>query len=283
MKKRGHMPPETEEFDGFGAEPSDITEAQLRSWILEDTDDVVVLNKPGWVVCHPSKRGPFSSLVGAAREILDLKTVHLVSRLDRETSGLVILARHRAMASRLQTALSERSVQKRYTAIVHGRMEAKTEVSQGIGPDTASPIIVKQCVSAGDDARKAQTSFRPLLLRDNFTLVEVVPHTGRKHQIRVHAQWLGHPIVGDKLYGEDPLLYLDFVTNGWTDRHERMLPLKRQALHAGDLVFETAAGDFHWSAPLPRDMEAFWASLTGEESLPPGQSDSKRLRRRREH
>ncbi len=271
------MAPE-EEPDGFGAEPLDVTERQLRSWIIEDTDDAVVLSKPGWVVCHPSKRGPFSSLVGAAREVLGLERVHLVSRLDRETSGLVILARHRAMASRLQTALSQRRVQKRYTAIVHGRMESRVEVSQAIGPDVDSEVVVKQCVNSQVDSQKAQTSFIPLKFKGDYTLVEVVPHTGRKHQIRVHAQWLGHPISGDKLYGPDPLLYLDFVTNGWTEKHEQALPIKRQALHAGDLVFETPEGDFHWSAPLPPDMVELWESIKGDESRPPARSGSRRRR-----
>lgn len=266
-------------FDGFGAEPQDVTEEQLRSWIISDTEDVVVFSKPGWVVCHPSKRGPFSSLVGAAREVLGLERVHLVSRLDRETSGLVILARHRAMASRLQVALSDRRVQKRYLAIVHGRMDASVEVSQAIGPDLHSEVIVKQCVDPELNGQKAQTSFRPRKIKGDFTLVEIVPHTGRKHQIRVHAQWLGHPIVGDKLYGPSPQLYLEFVTNGWTDTHAKALPMKRQALHAGDLVFETPEGDLHWSTPMHQDMVDFWDSISAEETDPPARSGSRRRRR----
>lgn len=266
-------------FDPFSRTPPRLTPEMVRQWILEDSAEVIVFNKPGWVVCHPSKDGPFSSLVGAAREVLDLERVHLVSRLDRETSGLVILARHRDMARRLQVALAERRVEKRYRAIVHGRLERNLEVSQPLGPDVDSPVAIKQAVGpVSDDAQKAQTSFRPLERRGDFTLVEVVPHTGRKHQIRAHAQWAGFPIVGDKLYGPDPQLYLEFVEEGWTERHAALLPLKRQALHAQRLVFETEEGELAWEAPFPEDLRDFWEALPIEQPL--AREDKPRRRRR---
>lgn len=261
----------------FGKEPPKLSPAMIREWILEDTDEVIVFNKPGWVVCHPSKDGPFSSLVGAARETLGLERVHLVSRLDRETSGLVLLARHRAMASRLQVAMADRRVQKRYLTILHGRLSERLEVSQPIGPDAASEVAIKQCVAPELGAQKAQTTFIPREWRGDYTLAEAVPHTGRKHQIRVHAQWAGFPVVGDKLYGGDPSLYLEFVEAGWTERLAQALPLPRQALHAQRLVFETDLGDLSWEAPLAPDLETFWQSLAPAETL----SRSEKPRRRR--
>ncbi|MFP4541428.1 MAG: RluA family pseudouridine synthase [Opitutales bacterium] len=264
----------------FGPTPPKLTAEQLRGWILEDSSEVVVFNKPGWVVCHPSKDGPFSSLVGTAREILGLETVHLVSRLDRETSGLVVLARHRAMASALQVALAERRVRKRYLAILHGHLAERTEVSRALGPDAESPVAVKQRLDPLAGGQKAQTSFVPRAWKAGHTLAEVVPHTGRKHQIRAHAQGLDCPIVGDKLYGPDPLLYLEFVEHGWTARLEAMLPMKRQALHAAELVFETPRGEFRWEAPLAPDMASYWANLPGPETRPAGRDGSTRRRRR---
>lgn len=266
------------EWDPYGTEPPKLTPEMVRAWTLEDSDDIIAFNKPGWVVCHPSKDGPFSSLVGAARETFGLDRVHLVSRLDRETSGIVLLARHREMARRLQMALAERRVSKRYLAILHGRLGSSLEISRAIGPDTDSPVAIKQCVDARSDSQKAQTTIIPKEWRGDYTLAEIVPHTGRKHQIRVHAQWAGYPVVGDKLYGPDPELYLEFVEWGWTARLAEQLPMRRQALHAQCLVFETKEGDFRWETPLADDMEAFWNSLPKAEADPV--TAEKRRRRR---
>jgi 23S rRNA pseudouridine1911/1915/1917 synthase len=98
-----------------------IEPPELASWILHEDERLLVVNKPGDVVCHPSKHGPWSSLVGAAREHLGLDRVHLVFRLDRETSGVVVLAKDPRMASRLQTAMQDRRVGKRYLAVLTGR------------------------------------------------------------------------------------------------------------------------------------------------------------------
>src|SRR5580704_15287924 len=99
-----------------------IDPADFRSWILHEDEHLLVVNKPGDVVCHPSKAGPWSSLVGAAREYLGLPTMHLVFRLDRETSGVVVLAKDAATASRLQVAMQKRRVGKSYLAVLTGEL-----------------------------------------------------------------------------------------------------------------------------------------------------------------
>lgn len=252
---------ETPASDPFGPEPPLLTERQLRSWILLENDDVLVFNKPGWVVTHPSKNGPFSSLVGAAREVFDLAKIHLVARLDRETSGLVILAKSPRVARSLQMALAERRVEKSYLAILEGNLAERREVSEAIGPDPDSGVHVKQRIAGRRVGQKAQTTFRPLEQRRGYSLVEVTPHTGRKHQIRVHAQAIGHPVAGDKLYGPDETLYLEFVERGWTARHAAVLPLQRQALHAARMTFQLETEDLTFEAPLPGDMAEFWNEL----------------------
>jgi len=245
----------------YGAEPPLLTAEEVRSWVLHEDADLLVFNKPGWVVCHPSKRGPFSSLVGAAREVFAMDKIHLVARLDRETSGLVLLARNPRTARALQMALSDRRVAKSYVAILEGALQDRREVSVAIGPDADSPVAVKQKVAGRGEGQKAQTTFRPLEIRGGYTLVDVVPHTGRKHQIRLHAQSIGHAVAGDKLYGPDELLYLEFVEKGWTSRHEAVLPLRRQALHAARMTFELETGDLSFEAPLPDDLNVFWNGL----------------------
>lgn len=229
----------------------------LESWILEESEDLLVLNKPGWLVCHPSKNGPWSSLVGAVREARNIDRIHLVSRLDRETSGLVILAKNHRTASRLQTAFAKRTTRKRYLAVLKGTLEESRITQSNLEKDTDSPVYVQQRVCFGGRGKSAETHFRPLEQWGSNTLAEVVPVTGRKHQIRVHAAWLEHPVLGDKIYGGDPTLYLEFIESGWTDRLERELIYPRQALHAHKI--EVWGDDFScsWEADCPFEQEGF--------------------------
>lgn len=228
---------------------------ELRGWILHEDEHLLVLDKPGDVVCHPSKAGPWSSLVGAAREYTGLPTMHLVFRLDRETSGVVVLAKDAGTASRLQQAVHRRRVGKRYRTILTGELREAVTVDQPLGDDTASPVFIKTTVRA--DGRPAVTHFTPESSAGGFTLAAVVTETGRKHQIRAHAQWLGHSVVGDKIYGPDDRLYLEFIDRGWNEALEKQLLLPRQALHCAeiDLSATGVAGVFR--APLALDMRDF--------------------------
>ncbi|MEO7969032.1 MAG: RNA pseudouridine synthase, partial [Opitutus sp.] len=216
------------------------------SWIVYEDARLLVVGKPGDVVCHPSKAGPWSSLVGAAREYTQLPTMHLVFRLDRETSGVVVLAKDAKMASRLQTAMQERKVGKKYQAVLTGKLENSVTVNQPLGDDVASPVFVKSCVRS--DGQTAVTHFDPVKAASGFSLANVVTETGRKHQIRAHAQWLGHSIVGDKIYGPDDRCYLEFIDNGWTPELEVRLLLPRQALHCAEIDLRTAGIDHVFAA-----------------------------------
>ncbi|KXU35792.1 RNA pseudouridine synthase [Cephaloticoccus primus] len=238
-----------------------ISEAELHSWIVHEDDAVVVLNKPGDVVCHPSKAGPWSSLVGAVREGLGLAQVHLVFRLDRETSGVVVIAKTAAVASRLQKAMQERRVGKAYLAILAGELRAAQSVDQPLGDDLESPVFIKTAVRAeGEGGATARTHFQPIAAANGFTFARVVTETGRKHQIRAHAQWLGHSLVGDKIYGPDARLYLDFIDSGWSERLAEKLLLPRQALHCAEIDLREAGLDAVFTAPLAADMRAFAAA-----------------------
>ncbi len=236
-----------------------IQSAELRSWIVHEDDRLVVVNKPGDVVCHPSKAGPWSSLVGALREHTGLPTVHLVFRLDRETSGIVVLAKDSKMASRLQTAMGERRVGKIYLALLTGHLAAPVVVDRPLGDDCASPVFTKTAVVGEGGGRPARTRFEPLAVSrtGEYTLVRVVPETGRKHQIRAHAQWLGHSLVGDKIYGPDARLYLDFIAEGWTPALAARLFLPRQALHCAAIDLAPAGLSGRFTAPWPEDLADF--------------------------
>ena len=226
---------------------------ELSSWIVEEDEEFICFNKPGWVVCHPSKHGPWSSLVGAVGAHRGWESVHLVSRLDRETSGVNLIAKTPVAASKAQTAMENRWVTKTYLTILVGELPEPVLVDEPMGPDKSGLVKVKQYQGRREGFQTAVTFFEPLAHGGGYTLARVSPHTGRKHQIRVHAQGLGYPVAGDKLYGPDETLYLDFTETGWSERHERALPIARQALHAARLEFKG-----------PRLNRTFWAPLTPE-------------------
>jgi 23S rRNA pseudouridine1911/1915/1917 synthase len=236
-----------------------ITRDELEGWILHQSSDLLVLNKPAGIVCHPSRHGPWSSLVGACREYLSARTLHMPFRLDRETSGVLLLAASLATGRRLQAAVLRRSFRKTYVAILGGELGASVTVEQPVGRNPDSEFFSRQAVVAG--GQPACTVFIPKEVRSGYTLAEVHPHTGRRHQIRVHAAFLGHPILGDKLYGQDPGAMLECIRNGFSSEALAKLPMQRHALHASEVVFATEAGDESFSAPLAPDMLAFWDGL----------------------
>ncbi len=244
-----------------------IAPEEVPHWIVYEDERLLVVNKPGDVVCHPSKAGPWSSLVGALREYARLPTVHLVFRLDRETSGVVVLTKDAAMASRLQVAMQERKIGKAYLALLTGELATPVTVDQPLGDDITSPVFVKSAVVGPELAgQNAITHFTPLArggaaaagpASGGFTLARVVTETGRKHQIRAHAQWLGHPLVGDKIYGPDARCYLEFIDHGWTPALAEKLLLPRQALHCAEIDLRAAGLAHVFHAPLADDLAAF--------------------------
>lgn len=236
---------------GWGWE---ITPEELRSWILFEDDRLLVVNKPGLVVCHPSKHGPWSSLIGACREFLGVDRLHMPSRLDRETSGVVVFAKDAKAGSLLQRAMQNRKVRKVYHAVLMGDLREPTCVSGAIGKDVGSLVWMKQTVC--EDGQPAQTEFFPLASDGEYTLVRVEPHTGRLHQIRVHAASIGHSVAGDKIYGPDERLFLEFLESGWTQRLAPLLRFERQLLHASEWQCLEESMPLHFSAPLPEEWQA---------------------------
>ena len=236
-----------------------ITPEELQGWILEQSPDLLILNKPPHVVVHRSRFGPWSSLVGACREYLGDDVLRMPFRLDRETSGILILARTRETGSRLQRAVQFKTFRKTYHAVLTGHLENPVTTTASIGPDLGAEFYSRRTVvpdgSEGSDT--AETEFIPLATGGGYTLAQVHPKSGRRHQIRVHAMGLGHPIVGDKLYGPDPTLMLRFMSERMTPALLEKLLLDRQALHCTKVEFDTDRGTETFAAPPPADLVAF--------------------------
>jgi 23S rRNA pseudouridine1911/1915/1917 synthase len=239
------------------ATPPLVDPVELRTWVMLNDERLLVLDKPGWLVCHPSKNGPWSSLAGAVREEFKPDAIRLVYRLDRETSGVIILAKTETVGRQLGKAVLGRKVGKLYLAILEGELTGPVTVDQPLGPDPTANVTVKSRVVTGEGSQEAVTVFHPLVARGGFTVAGIELLTGRKHQIRAHAEWLGRRVVGDKLYGPDPSLYLEFAINGWTERHSALLALTRQALHCAAIDLRPAGMDYLLRAPWPKDLARF--------------------------
>ncbi|MDQ6656322.1 MAG: RNA pseudouridine synthase [Verrucomicrobiota bacterium] len=239
--------------------------------IVAETADYLVADKPPFLLVHPTKPNGARTLWGELRQLLAFEIanggqVSIVNRLDRETSGLVLVAKTAEAARRFGLLMQEQRIAKEYLALVWGWPEWETTTLDAPlarqGAHERSAIYLKQAIHPrGAEActvfevlqrfRKATTP------GGCFSVVRCVPLTGRTHQIRVHLAALGSPIVGDKLYGPDEQLYLRFIETGWTPELQQQLLLPRHALHASRLTIESV-GD--WESPLPSDLAAFCAA-----------------------
>jgi len=236
-----------------------ITPEELESWILSREGGLLVVNKPAGIICHPSKHGPWSSLAGAAREYLGAPKLHMPFRLDRETSGVMLLTGEEGLGKRLQHAVQRGHYRKTYVALLGGRMRGRVAAALPLGLRPASPVLLRRGPLQDGTGQPALTVFVPLVANEKATLAEALPASGRLHQIRAHARALGHPVFGDKIYGPDETLFLEFLEQGWTKRQQRLLGMNRHALHCLRVEFtaDIISDKRRFSAPLASDIREF--------------------------
>lgn len=223
---------------------------------------LIVIDKPAGLPVHATARYHRHTLMAFLREDYDPPYPRLVHRLDKETSGILLLCRDPVLESALKGELAHRRVHKRYLAIVKGRLpQDEGMIDAPIGRHPESGIRVKMCVRP--EGLPARTRYRCLHRRGDYALVAAEPETGRQHQIRVHLSHLGAPLVGDKLYGPDPACMLEYLETGWTESLAARLELPRHALHAAhvELRHPERGETLVLDCPLPADLQAFWDGL----------------------
>jgi 23S rRNA pseudouridine955/2504/2580 synthase/23S rRNA pseudouridine1911/1915/1917 synthase len=234
--------------DRLSYEPDDRPEppVDFNIGIISDDEDLLLVNKSGNLPCHPGGRYFNHSLWAWLKKERGLEDFTFVNRIDRETSGLVVIAKNFAASENCRKQFSGRKVVKRYKALVESAdFPAELETVGWLVADTESAIRKKRkFISGGSsdtppsaEAEWSETKFRLIKQCNGIALIEAEPHTGRLHQIRATLLALGYPIVGDKLYGVDETLFLRFCKDTLTDADRARLRMERQALHASGLSF----------------------------------------------
>lgn len=206
--------------------------------VLFETNALTVLNKPPFMATHPSS-GHYTGTLANALVFRYGSFFHarFVNRLDRNTSGLVLVAKEPLAASALSRSMARGEIQKTYLALVEGRVDQPGRIETGIRRTPGSIMTRETCPLGQGDA--SLTEYVPLYADTDYTLLRLTPRTGRTHQLRVHLASIGHPILGDDLYGNATPL------------------IARQALHAAMLHFREPNGEERTIfAPLPEDMRA---------------------------
>ena len=237
------------------ADPSSPPAQRMELAIVFEDRDLIVLNKPAGLIVHPGAGNPDGTLMNAllahAPALRQVPRAGIVHRLDKDTSGLMVVAKDLTAQMNLAAQLADRSVKRTYLALVHGAPPGRGTIDEPVGRDAR--LRTRMAVTHG--GKEARTNYRVL---ERFAygpivaaLVECRLETGRTHQIRVHLQHLGHPVIGDPVYRRGARAGLAFP---------------RQALHAAELelIHPRSGKAKAWSAPLPADMKKLLAMLRRE-------------------
>jgi 23S rRNA pseudouridine1911/1915/1917 synthase len=253
-----------------------VIAVQEKFAVVDEGDGWIMLDKGAPLIVHPANdRGDEPTLLGGVQELLSYEIANgarlsIINRLDRETSGLVLMATNKNVARELGRAMERREIEKGYIAVVHGWPDWEERLVDAPilrrGEVEESRIYVMQTVH--EAGRRCVTSMRVEerveVSGRKMSLLKVRPKTGRMHQIRVHAAYVGHSIVGDKIYGGDEEIYLKFIENGMDQDMKRELMVSRHALHASEMSVVLGGDEHHWNIDIASDLADL---LSGEKIL----------------
>jgi 23S rRNA pseudouridine1911/1915/1917 synthase len=239
--------------------PDEVQPQDIPLQVVFEDEDIIVLNKPAGLVVHPAAGHADGTLVNALLHfdagLARVPRAGIVHRLDKDTTGLMVVARNLRAHKHLVEELQQRTVSREYQAVVHGVITAGGTVDAPIGRHMRDRV--RMCVR--DDGKPATTHYRVIKRYREHTHVQLKLESGRTHQIRVHMQYIRHPIVGDPVYGGrqriPPQAEKELVA--------QLRGFKRQALHACrlSLVHPQTGKQLTWRAPLPADMVQLLAVL----------------------
>ena len=241
-------------------EPSDEIEPQpIPLDIVFQDDEIIVLNKPAGLVVHPAAGHADGTLVNALLHfdpgLAHLPRAGIVHRLDKDTTGLMVIARTLTAHKHLVEELQQRAIQREYQAVVQGVITAGGTVDAPIGRHSRDRV--RMCVR--DDGKPATTHYRVITRFRQHTHVRLILESGRTHQIRVHMQFIRHPLIGDPVYGGRQRI----PPQADQQLLEQLRGFNRQALHAFrlSLLHPQSGKQLSWELPLPDDMIRLLAAL----------------------
>lgn len=227
--------------------------------IIFESDNYLVIDKPGNLPVHPAGKFFHNTLWSILKK--DGYKPHFINRLDRETSGLILVALNKDTASALGKQIQEKKVFKKYLALVEGEFPESIDAKGYLEKDWGSEIEKKLIFKADPDFEKhgkngVHSFFEKKQCKNGLSLLECVIETGRMHQIRATLKSLGFPLAGDKIYGVDESFYLKFIHKKMTEEDWGILRMKRQALHAHTLRFldPVSRKEVEYVSKMPQDM-----------------------------
>lgn len=238
--------------------------------IVFEDEELIVINKPPFMITHPAGKNLFYCAT-VFFETIYKKTIHSIHRIDRETSGLLLLGKNPKVAQRVSQLFEDDVVRKCYFFIAHKRPGAKTfPFTARERMDREEDKIPRGMMSVWPEdsefGKESETYFELILEKEDYVLAMAFPKTGRQHQIRIHAAYNGYPLLGEKLYNGDPGVFMRFKDHEATDEDHALLQIPRHALHATALKLSYPKDEMtYFIAPLPEDLAQWLKEKLGLE------------------
>ena len=255
---------------------------ELLPRVLYEDEAILVVEKPAGMLVHPTRGCHRNNLVRILKDQRSGERIALAHRLDRETSGLLLVARTVETSRFLADRFAAGEISKTYRALVCGAVRAERGIlDQPLGISRRLDVVYRRSAS-GERPRPARTDFEVVGRFQGYTLLDVYPRTGRRHQIRAHLAEAGHPIVGDKLYATDDRFFLRLLRHGLDASMRERLAASRQLLHARELAFVHPMSRrwVRFESDVPADFSGFLQRLSRIDPPMAGQpADGRGVRR----